>query len=173
MYVDKAVEKNLAIEDTKRIVAYFIPVMFVQKGNPKSINTLEDLKKPGIRIGLGDERSCAVGKKTLKILEKNRIEYSELEKNVLYKSGTVNELGLAIQLRNVDVVILWDANARHFADYGDVVRIPPTQNMPSTIPVVLLKSSRLPDEARAFIEFVTSPEGTQVLRNKGYTVTLP
>ncbi len=105
-YIDTVLEKGLAFEDTKRAVAYFVPVIFVQKGNPKSITSLQDFKKEGLRIGFGDERSCAVGEKILKILEKNKMPYSELEKNVVCKSGTVNELGVAIQLRNVDAVVL-------------------------------------------------------------------
>jgi len=173
LYVDRAIEKGLAFADTRRAVAYFVPVVFVQKGNPKGVRSLQDLKQAGLRLGFGDERSCAVGKKTLKILEKNAIPYSSLEQNVVYKSGTVNELGLAVQLGNVDAVILWDANARHFAESGDVVPIPPPQNIPSTIPVVLLKCSAHPREGREFIEFLVSPRGREILIERGYTVSLP
>jgi molybdate transport system substrate-binding protein len=173
LYVDKAIEKDLAVAETRRIVAHFVPVIFVRKGNPRGVASLRDLGKNGLRVGLGDERSCAVGKKTLKILEKNGIPYSDIEKNVVHKSATVNELGLLIQLGNADAVILWDANARHFADHGDVVPIPPDKNIPSTIPIVLLKSSEHPEEARAFIDFVTSEEGRKILTDRKYTVEIP
>lgn len=172
LYVDKAIEQGLALKETKQVVAYFVPVIFVQKGNPKGIHSLQDLKRKGIRLGFGDERACAIGKKTLKILEKNAIDYSELENNVVYKSGTVNELPLAVQLRNVDAVIAWDANARHFLQYGDIVSIPPDQNVPSTIPIVVLKSSNHPQETREFVEVVTSDEGRKILAERGYTVSL-
>lgn len=173
LYVDKAIEKGLALKDSKRVVAFFVPVIFVQKKNPMGIRSLEDFRKKGVRLGFGDERSCAVGKNTLRILKKNGIAYSKVEKNVVYKSGTVNELGLAIQLGNVDAVILWDANARHFAGSGEVVSIPPEKNIPSTIPIVLLKSSQYQEEARSFIRFVTSEEGRKILKQMGYTVSLP
>ena len=172
LYVDLAVDKGLAHAETKRIVAYFVPVIFVAKGNPKGIRTLRDLGREGLRIGFGDERSCAVGRKTLKILEKNGIPYEEIAKNVVYRSGTVNELGLAVQLGNVDAVILWDANARHFAAAGTIVPIPTEQNVISPIPVAVLKSSKHPEEARAFIDFVTSEKGRAILEAKGYTVKL-
>ncbi len=173
LYVDKAIEKGLAVKDTKRVVAYFIPVIFVQKGNPRGVASLQDLKKEGLRVGLGDERACAIGKKTLKIFEKNGIPYADIQKNVANKSGTVTELGMWIQLKNVDATILWDANARHFAKDGDVVEIPVEQNIPSTIPIVLLECSAYPEEARDFIEFATSNEGRKLLTDRGYTVTLP
>ena len=172
-YVDMAIEKGLALRETKRIVAYFVPVIFVRKGNPHNIASLQDLTRKGLRLGFGDERSCAVGKKTLKILEKNDIPYSDVEANVVYKSGTVNELGLAIQLENVDAVILWDANARHFAEHGEVVAIPKEQNVLSPIPAVVLKSSRHPAAAAEFVDFITSDEGRGIFSDRGYSVSAP
>jgi len=67
----------------------------------------------------------------------------------------------------------WDANARHFIEHGDIIPIPAEQNILSTIPIVLLKSSKHPNEARAFIDFVTSEKGKDILRDKGYTASPP
>lgn len=172
LYADIAIEKGLAVHGTKRIVAYFIPVIFTRKGIPEPVTSLMDLKRDGLRLGFGDERSCAIGKKTLKILEKNNIKYEELEKNIVFKSGTVNELGVAIQLGTVDAVIVWDATARHFADNGTMVPIPLKDNVISPVSLVLLKSSSYPDKAKSFIDFATSEKGRKILIEKGYTATL-
>jgi len=172
-YVDKAIEKGLAGIESKKTVAYFIPVLFVQKGNPKSIQTLQDLKKSGIRVGIGDERSAAVGQTTLEVLKKNSIAYEDVAKNVVYKSGTADELGVAIQMKTVDVVVLWDVNARNFDQHGDIIQIPPEQNVPSLIPVVVLKSTRHPVEAGKFVEFATSAEGRQIMVDHGFTIYYP
>ena len=169
-YVDRAVARGLAVGQTKRVVAVFVPVIMVAKGNPRGIRSLADLGRSGLRVVLGDERACAVGRKTLKILEKSGIPYERIKPNVVSKTGTVNELGVAIQLGTADAVIIWDANARHFAEYGDMVAIPPEQNAPSTIPIVLLRSSRHTREARGFIEFAPSAEGRRILRDTGYTM---
>ena len=61
-YVDRAVETGLADPSTERIVAYFVPVIFVRKGNPLGIRSVRDLTRGGLRVGLGDERACAVGR---------------------------------------------------------------------------------------------------------------
>jgi len=171
-YVDKAVEKGLILPETQRIVASFIPVFLVQKGNPSNIRTLRDLARPGVRIGLGDERSAAVGITSLDLFKKNGISYDDIQPNVVYKSGTVEELGVAVRMRTVDVAIVWDVTARSFAEYAEAVAIPADQNVVSTVPIVTLKSSRHPAEARAFIEFVTSAEGQRILADHGYS-TLP
>lgn len=172
-YVDRAVELGLADAETKRVAAYFVPVIFVQKGNPKAVRSLNDLTRDGLRIGLGDERSCAVGRHTLEILGKNHIPYAALAGNVYFKSPTVNELPLQIQLRNLDAVICWDASAQQFLNDGDIVTIPPAQNVPSRVPIVRLRSCVAPEAALEFIDFVTSEYGKDILRAEKYTVALP
>ena len=171
-YVDKAVEKGIAEKDSKQTVAYFVPVIFVQKGNPKNIRTLKDFERNDIRIGLGDERAAAIGKRTLKIFDKNNILYEKIKKNVVVKTGTVNELGVAIETKTVDAVILWDATALQFANSGDMISIPRDKNLISLVPIVLLKSTANKDVAKDFIEFCTSEKGKEILKEKGYTVRL-
>jgi molybdate transport system substrate-binding protein len=171
-YLDKAADQGLIDPATRKIVAYYVPVLFAAKGNPLGIRTLRDLTRPGVRVGLGDERSAAVGETSLELFKKNDIPYDQVRPNVVYKSGTVNELGVAIQMHTVDVVILWDVNARQFAAYGDTVAIPPAENAVSTVPIAVLKTSAHPAEAMAFIEFVTSEEGKRILAANGVTVTL-
>jgi len=172
LYVDLAIEKGLADPATKRIVAYFVPVIFVKKGNPENVRSVHDFTREGLKVGLGDERACAVGRKALKIIEKHGMAFRDIEKNVDFRSGTVNELAVAIQIGTVDAVIIWDANARHFAAVGTAVPIPLEKNAISPIPIARLKFAKHPAEARAFIDFVTSEEGKGVLRDHGYTLTL-
>ena len=173
LYVDRAIEKGLADGSTRRIVAYFVPVLFVAKGNPRNVRTLADLRQPGLRVGLGDERSCAVGQVTLEILKKNAIAYSAVEPNVVYKSGTVDELAEAVRLGSVDAVIVWNASARLYAAHGEAIPIPLDQNVISSIPIVVLKSSQHADESRRFVEFACSAQARQILDKLGYTTSLP
>lgn len=170
LYVEEAVHKGLAIAETKRDIAEYIPVIFVQNGNPKDIETLWDLTQPGLRVGIGDERACVIGKWTRIILERNDISYEELEPNVVYQAATSPPLGFAIQTGAVDAVITWYTNARRFGNYGDIIEIPPSQNMASTVPILMLTSSRHPQEAQQFIEFVASEQGREILQERGFLV---
>jgi len=169
-YVDEAINKGVAIENTKNKVAYFVPVIFVQNGNPKKIYNLNDLKKIYIKIGLGDERVAAIGKQTLKIFEKNKIPYDKIKKQVVVKTATVNELGIAIAAKTVDVVIIWDVIARQFAKSGDMISIPASGNIISEIPIVMLKSTADKSAAQKFIDFCISKKGKEILKEKGYNV---
>ena len=169
-YVDKAIENGLADKGLKRKVALFIPTILVQKGNPLGVRTLRDFADKQLRVGLGDERAVAIGKRSVMLFEKNKIPYDKVTDNVVFKSGTVNELALALQLKNVDAVIVWDANARQFADSCDAIEIPKKENVISTISIVPLTFSNEKIASLKFIEFVTSEDGKTILKEQGYTI---
>lgn len=173
LYVDIAIDGGLADAATKRIVMYFVPVILVRKGNPKGIESVEDFKCDSLRLIFGDDRMCAIGKKTLKILEKNGIAWDDIKRNVVTRTGTVEDLGTAIQMDSADAAIVWDATARHFAKSGTAVPIPPEKNSISAVPIAALSFSQAPAEARRFIEFVTSDEGRRIVRESGYTLSVP
>jgi molybdate transport system substrate-binding protein len=172
-YIDQAINKGWADKNTRCNLAFFVPVIMVQKGNPHKITCLKQLTQPNIRIGLGDERAVAVGKRSYEIFQKNNLDIETITKNLVYKSATVNELGLAIQLKNVDAVIMWDANARQFAKYGDIITIPIKQNIISCIPIAVLTFSQHPSAAKRLIDFISSNAGINLFRKANYTTKIP
>ena len=170
-YVDLAAEQNLIL--SRRTVCYFIPTILVQKGNPKRIARLADLLAPGIRLGLGDARSCAVGRLCPDIFEKHGIRWEEVEPKLAFQSATVNELAMQIQAGSLDAVIVWDATAKQYARHGDPVPIPLSQNTISTVDIAVLKSSAHPTLAKAFLELAASDVGRRIFQKHGYQVDPP
>jgi molybdenum ABC transporter molybdate-binding protein len=49
-------------------------VIIVKKGNPHGVKTLDDLGKPGLRVGVGHEKQCALGVLTQKALDEGRVK---------------------------------------------------------------------------------------------------
>lgn len=170
-YVDLAAKEGFIL--SQESVCYFVPTILVQKGNPKSIEGLRDLLGPGVRLGLGDERACAIGRKSRKIFEKNGISWTHVERNLKFKSVTVNELGMQIQAGSLDAVIVWDAVAGYYADHGDEVPIPAEQNVISTVNVGVLGFTRHRPLAEKFVEFAASERGRAVFEKHGYRVDPP
>jgi len=170
-YVDLAAEKGLIL--SRERVCYFVPTILVQKGNPKGISGLHDLARPGVRLGLGNPEACAVGRTSKRIFEKNEIPWPNVQRNLLFQSATVSELGMQIQAQSLDAVIVWDAVAKYYGRHGDEVPIPIRQNVISTVEAGVLKDTRDEALAKRFLEFMVSDHGRQVFRTHGYRVESP
>jgi len=170
-YVDQAAEAGMIL--SQQPVCYFVPTILVQKGNPKAITGLADLVEPGIKLGLGDEKACAIGRKCRKIFSKNNIPWEDIEKNLKFQSMTVNELGMQIQAKSLDAVVVWDAVAGYYAEHGEEVPIPNEKNVISTVDAGVLKFTRNRELAREFVEFARSVRGREIFKRHGYRVDAP
>jgi molybdate transport system substrate-binding protein len=152
---------------------YLVPVLLVAQGNPQRIRGVADLARPGLRVGLGETRACAIGQVTEEILKKNGLDPAKVEPNVAFRALTVNELGVQIKAGKLDAAIVWDAVAQAYLDAGQIIAIPPERNVISTVPVAVLRSSKHPDLARAFQEFATSRRGREIWARHGYSTEPP
>ncbi|MCK4999194.1 MAG: molybdate ABC transporter substrate-binding protein [Anaerohalosphaera sp.] len=170
-YVDQASEIDLI--DSQAPVCYFVPTILVGKDNPLDIANLVDLLKPGVRLGLGDSKACAIGRKTKKIFEKNNISWADVEKNLKFQSQTVNELGMQIQAGSLDAVIVWDAVAAYYTEHGKQIVIPTDQNVISTVEIGILKSTKNPQMAEKFMTFITSDQAREIFKKHNYRVSKP
>ncbi|MBL7222533.1 MAG: molybdate ABC transporter substrate-binding protein [Candidatus Brocadiae bacterium] len=169
-YLDRAAELNLI--GKRWSICYFVPVIMVKKGNPKGIQTLADLTKPGLRLALGNPDACAVGKATVQIFEKNKIAVEDYRKNLVFPSLTVNELGVQVKTGHCDAAIVWDAIAAQYADSTDVVAIPKEQNIISHVTIALLKSATQAKAAERFAAFLCSEKSQAILQEHHYTTQL-
>jgi len=167
-YVDMADEKGLV--QSKTGVCRMIPVIITPKGNPKNIETLADMAKPGMKLGLGRDDVTAIGRKCAKIFTTNGVDYDAIKANTVFESMTVNELLTQAKLATVDAAIVWDGLASMIADDIEIVPIPPEQNSISEVGVGLLKSSESTDAANRFIQLMTSPEGRAIFKKHGYAL---
>lgn len=170
-YVEQAEEADLIASSAD--ACYWVPVILVPKGNPKGIQSVTDLARPGVRVGLGDPEACAIGRVTEEILAKNAVDREKLERNVVFRSLTVNELGLQVKTGKIEATIVWDAVAAYYPEEAEIVHIPPAENVVSTVAVAVLRSSQHPELAESFQAFVTSARGREIFEAHHYTTEPP
>jgi molybdate transport system substrate-binding protein len=159
--------------DSSTMVTYFVPVILVAKGNPKGIRTLEDLARPGVKLALGRVEACQIGRASRDIFAKNHIPADAIARNTGPESVTVNELGLWIKTGAVDATVVWDALGAQYADSAESISIPPEQNIISRVGVGVLTYSTRKDDARRFVEFMTSPAGQAIFEKHHYRTRPP
>ncbi len=170
-YVDQAAAESMIL--SQKSACYFVPAILVQKGNPKKISRLQDLLQPGLKLGLGDARTCAVGRTAKQIFAKNNIAWEDVEKNLAFQSLTVNELGMQIQAGSLDAVIVWDAIAGYYSEHGTEVSIPTDQNVISTVEIAVLSFTRNRSLAEEFVDFAVSRQGKDIFAQHNYRTAPP
>jgi molybdate transport system substrate-binding protein len=168
-WVQMLQDKTNTVESMTK-VSYFVPTIIVPQGNPKNIQSVEDFVKPDLLVGLGREDACQVGKISTKILENYSIDRAAIQQK---QSLTVNEIGVWVKMKSVDVGIVWDAIAANMADDTDTIPIPSDKNISSTVAAGLMKTSKNKDSAQQFVDFLISPSGQAIFQANGFRTEAP
>lgn len=169
LYVDQLHQFNGRVA-RRAPIAWFVPTLIVARGNPLHVRGLADLARNDLRVGLGKPSACEIGRVSAAILSRAGVDLSARQPK---ESLTVNELGVWVKMKDVDVAIVWDAIAVGLGDDVEVIPIPPQQNMVSRVVLASLSTSMQPDAAAAFLKFVQGPRGRQILERAGYRVNAP
>ncbi len=72
-YIIIGERKKLLIEKSEKIITYLVPAIITPKGNPANVKSLEDLTRPGVRVGIGNPESVCLGLYGIELLEKNNL----------------------------------------------------------------------------------------------------
>lgn len=171
-YMDKAEEKQAVVPETRKIAAYLVPMICVQHGNPKNIQSLRDLARPGVVVGLAQAGAVCLGDVSNEILSSAGLE-EPVKKNVITYARSCDQTQQLVQLGEVDAVIGWDAFKHWAPDDIDVVPIAREHLRVRNIPAAVSVYAQHPEEAQEFIDFLTSEEGKAIFSKHGYSVSPP
>jgi len=170
-YMLKAEREGMVDQKTVRIIAYLIPAIGVQPGNPKNIKALSDLTRPGVRVGIGNPEAVCVGLYAAEILEKGRL-LEEVQKNIVTHASSCSATESLVVMKKVDAVLGWDVFSRWnpgkietiFLNPHDIPRI-------AYIPAAVSTYTKDKDSAKRFIDFLISREGQKIFDKWGYMTT--
>ncbi len=171
-YMEKAEAKGAVLPETRSIVAYLIPAICVQTGNPKNIRSLKDLTRPGMTVGLAEAGAVCLGDVSDEILQKAGLE-AAVKKNVITYARSCDQTQQLVQLGEVDAVIGWDAFKHWAPDRIDIVSISPDYLRVRNIPAAVSVYTAQREAAQRYIDFLTSEEGRAIFSKHGYSVEPP
>lgn len=109
-WIDKAVDEKIVTSESKSPVAYLIPVICVQKGNPKNISSVKDLAKPGVRLVMANPENVALGVFSVEIFEKalDKKSLNVLKKNIVNYAPNAEKALNQVLLKQADATIGWN-----------------------------------------------------------------
>mgnify|MGYP005832601249 CR=1 FL=1 len=170
-YVEELAAKGLV--RSRRPVAWLVPAILVKKGNPAGIRSLRDLARPGLRLGLGNPEACQIGRTAEALFRKNGIDLETIRERTAFSSLTVNELGVQVEVGQIDAAIVWEPIARLHEKAAGTVSIPAEENVVSPVGAAVLSVSEDPRAAEDFVRFLEAEESRAVFARLGYRVSPP
>jgi ABC-type molybdate transport system substrate-binding protein len=142
-------------------------VILVPKGNPKGVKTLRDLGKPGLRVGVGHEKQCALGMLTQQTLIQSRLQ-GDVMKNVVVQAPTGDMLVNQLRTGALDAVVAYISNAVSAADVLEALPI----DVPCALavqPVAVARDARRKQIAARLVDALRSPESRSRFEAEGFT----
>ena len=148
--------------NTPQIFATNALTIAVAPGNPEHITGLADLARKDLKVVLAAPE-VPVGNYANEILDRAGVAVKpvSLEANV---KGVVTKVALGEA--DAGIVYVTDVSAAK----GDIdgVDIPESQNLIASYPIATVVASKSPENAQAFVDFVLSDAGQQVLASYGF-----
>lgn len=169
-YMAMAEKDGVVDPDSVKIIAYLVPAILVQKGNPRNIQKLSDLARQGIEVGIGNPEAVCVGLYAYETLEHNNL-LSEVEPNIITHAESCSKTATLVALKSVDAILGW----RVFASWHDTIDVvylePPQIPRLAYIPGAISTFTEDRESAQKFLDFLASPKGQGIFQKWGYIST--
>jgi molybdate transport system substrate-binding protein len=165
--MDFKMAKMQGLVNSSVLVAYHVPVIVVQKGNPKNITSLEDFARPGLKIALGDVKATAIGQAGNQMFTALNIT-DAVNKNVVTRTPTINELTVIMNTGQADASIL--TIDQYNATTMDEIAIPLSENDVLITPIGATTFTTNATAANEFVSFVSSDQGKAVFAKYGFPI---
>ncbi len=172
-FMDTAEAKGVVDPTSRRTIAYLLPVLAVQKGNPLGITTLADLALPGRRVGIANPDTVVIGTIAAEMLNKAGL-WASVAPNVVVQARSADDLASILALGQVDAVLGWDVFDKWWPDKITVIPLPTSQlTRVGSIVAALSTYTTIRGDAQQFLDFVSSPDGRAIFGRNGFQTTEP
>ncbi|TWT92628.1 molybdate ABC transporter substrate-binding protein [Neorhodopirellula pilleata] len=152
----------LAIGREKSLIAETVPISLMQavvairKGNPKSIESFDDLLRDDVRLVLANPETAAVGKVVRQVLDAED-RWSPLEQAAIAYRATVTEVASDLAVGAADAGIVYDAVLHTYPDLN-YIELPELLAASSRVAIGVIASTKQPTAALHFARYVSSPD---------------
>jgi molybdate transport system substrate-binding protein len=165
--LDTLEAEKLIDSSNSTIFARNILVLIVPKNNPLNIKSLEDLKKSDVkRIAIGVVPSVPAGIYAKESLEKAGI-FSALKSKFIYAKD-VRQVLEYVSTGNVDAGFVYKTDAATSKEVQIASTIPDLNHKPIVYYAAVLNSTKYPNEAKEFMNYLLSKQSQEILNEYGF-----
>lgn len=171
-YIEIAKREGLIDPASETIIAYLVPAINVTRANPKSIASLEDLAKPGMRVAIARPDTVCVGLYAVEVLEHAGLT-PDVRPNIVTNTESCAKTAQIIALGQVDAVIGWEVFEAWDPQKIKTIYLP-REKVPRIgfLPAAISVHTKDRELASAFLKFLTSPQGQAIYSKWNYLTSV-
>ncbi len=166
--LDDGEVRGIVQRHQRRTIAYRRSAIIVPVGNPKDIRCVEDMAKPGVRVGVS-VIDCLKGlwediSGRLGLLDK-------IQRNICYYANGCIAIVEAVATGQVDAAFAWTAFQHLEPERIEIIEMPKEHQVLRGTGVGLLSFAKGIEAAKQFMDFLTSPEAREFYKEYGWVIT--
>ncbi|PXX77362.1 molybdate ABC transporter substrate-binding protein [Dielma fastidiosa] len=162
-------EKDLIDKDTRKDLLVNEVVLITPKGNPLGLSSFTDVTKDEVaKIALGELGSVPVGQYSEEIFKHYEI-MDAVSAKAVYGSD-VRTVLTWIENGEADCGVVYATDAA-ISDAVDVAAVAPAESHKEVVyPIAMIKDSKQPEAAKAFIDYCFSEEAAAIFTKYGFAL---
>lgn len=167
-FMEKAKKDNQVLPETEKIIAYLIPSICVQAGNPMEITGVESLASKDIRLGTGVPGTVCVGLYAVEIIEGSGLK-EKIRPKIVTNAESCEKTASLIVMKNVDAVFGWSVFENWAPDKIKSIPVEPKYfKRIGYIPAAVSVYTQNKGLALKYIKYLTGKEAQNMFKNNGY-----
>jgi molybdate transport system substrate-binding protein len=157
---------GLILNDTRHnIVAN--DLVLIAPSDTDNIHTFQDLAKSMVKtVAIGELATVPAGMYAQQTLEHLGL-WDAVQKKAVYAKD-VRQVVTFVATGNADAGLVYRTDAQTSPKIRTIFTAPPSTHDPIVYPAAVLKNSKAPDAARAFLEFLETPHALQIFKTYGF-----
>jgi molybdate transport system substrate-binding protein len=157
----KVTDKKLAVGTPAKFATNVLTIV-TPPSNPAKVTGLSDLAKPGTKVVLcAAQVPCGSAAQKVEQLSGTTIK-------PVSEESSVTDVLTKVTSGEADAGLVYVTDAKGVGSKVHEIDFPQSAQAVNTYPIAVLSGSKQQDLARQFDDFVTGPQGQQVLRGAGF-----
>ncbi len=159
--------RGLLLAATRKNLLQNEVVLIVPKDSKLGLGSFKDLTRADVRrVAVGEPLTVPAGQYAKEALTSLGIYDAVNAKAILAKD--VRQVLTYVETGNVDAGIVYATDAASAAKVTVVATAPPNSHSPVIYPAAVIKDSKNPAAAKAFLDFLAGPRGAAVFQKFGF-----
>jgi molybdate transport system substrate-binding protein len=170
--MDALAAKGLLLDGTRKDILRNEVVLVIPAKSTAQIASFQNLARPAVKqIALGEPVTVPAGFYAKQVLTSLGIYKAVNGKAVLAKD--VRQVLTYVETGNVDAGIVYSTDALSSSKVKVVATAPENSHDPVIYPAAVIKDSKHPEAARAFLDYLSGSQARAIFQKYGFTLAGP